>query len=255
MTRIWGDGVSRERREPIRGKNPHSMQIFPRSSNAVARASLFVAVFAMAGLFWVLWIFQRSPYITYAGVRKPQPVPFSHQHHVTGLGIDCRYCHTSVEDSSFAGIPPTKTCMNCHAQIWTNAAYLEPVRESFRTGKAIEWTRVNQLPDFVYFDHSIHINKGVGCDTCHGPVDKMPLMYQYASLQMEFCLDCHRAPEKYLRPRSEVFNMRYEAPGFDREVEFGGKTYRDQLELGATLKQLYKVRSVNDITSCSTCHR
>ena len=175
---------------------------------------------------------ERSPYITYAGVRKSQPVPFSHQHHVTGLGIDCRYCHTSVEQSSFAGIPPTKTCMNCHAQIWTNAAYLEPVRESFRTGRSLEWTRVNQLPDYVYFNHSIHVNKGVGCNTCHGPVDQMPLMYQYASLQMEFCLDCHRAPEKYLRPREQVFNMRYEPPVNNalgkNEIVFGGKAYNDQ---------------------------
>jgi hypothetical protein len=145
--------------------------------------------------------------------------------------------------------------MNCHAQIWTNAAYLEPVRDSFRTGKSIEWTRVNQLPDFVYFDHSIHVNKGVGCDTCHGPIDKMPLVYQYASLQMEFCLDCHRAPEKYLRPREQVFNMRYSPPGFDSQVNFNGKTYKDQLELGDALKAQYKVRSVKDITSCSTCHR
>ena len=124
---------------------------------------------------------QRSPYVTYAGVRKPQPVPFSHQHHVTGLGIDCRYCHTSVETSSFAGIPPTKTCMNCHSQIWTNAKLLEPVRASYRSGDSLQWTRVNQLPDFVYFNHSIHINKGVGCNTCHGPVDQMPLMYQQES--------------------------------------------------------------------------
>ncbi len=220
---------------------------------------MVLTVFAAAGLFWVLVQLERSPYITYAGVRKSQPVPFSHQHHVTGLGIDCRYCHTSVEQSSFAGIPPTKTCMNCHSQIWTNAAYLEPVRESFRTGRSLEWTRVNQLPDYVYFNHSIHVNKGVGCNTCHGPVDQMPLTYQYASLQMEFCLDCHRASEKYLRPREQVFNMRYEPPVSDplgkNEVVFGGKAYTDQIALGNALKEAYKVRSVNDITSCNTCHR
>ncbi len=235
------------------------MQIFPRSSNAIARASLFGVVFLVAFTFWALAELQRSPYITWAGVRKPQPVPFSHQHHVTGLGIDCRYCHTSVENSSFAGIPPTKTCMNCHSQIWTNAQYLEPVRESFRTGKSLEWSRVNQLPNFVYFNHSIHIAKGVGCNTCHGPVDQMPLMYQYASLQMEFCLDCHRAPEKYLRPREQVFNMRYQQPVNDplgkNSVEFQGKAYNDQIALGIALKDAYKVRSVNDITSCNTCHR
>jgi hypothetical protein len=235
------------------------MQIFPRSSNAVARASMVLTVLAVGGLFWVMLQLERTSYITNAGVRKSQPVPFSHQHHVTGLGIDCRYCHTSVEQSSFAGIPPTKTCINCHAQIWTNAAYLEPVRESFRTGRSLEWTRVNQVPNYVYFNHSIHINKGVGCNTCHGPIDQMPLTYQYASLQMEFCLDCHRNTEKYLRPRDQVFNMRYEPPANDpmgkNEVSFNGKAYDNQIELGTALKEAYKVRSVNDITSCNTCHR
>ena len=154
------------------------MQIFHRSTNTLSRATIYGAVFVVAALFWAAAEIQRSPYVTYAGVRRPQPVPFSHQHHVAGLGVDCRYCHTSVETSSFAGIPPTKTCMNCHAQIWTNAALLEPVRESYKSGKSLVWTRVNDLPDFAYFNHSIHINKGVGCNTCHGPVDQMPLMYQ-----------------------------------------------------------------------------
>jgi hypothetical protein len=235
------------------------MQIFPRSSNAIARASLVGLVFVVAVLSWVVLELERTPFITNQGVRKSQPVPFSHKHHVTGLGIDCRYCHTSVETSSFAGIPPTKTCINCHAQIWTNALYLEPVRESFRSGRSIEWTRVNQLPNFVYFNHSIHINKGVGCNTCHGPIDQMQLTYQYASLQMEFCLDCHRAPEKYIRPRDQVFNMRYEPPMNDplgkNDVFFNGHDYNDQIALGNALKDAYKVRSVKDITSCNTCHR
>jgi hypothetical protein len=206
----------------------------------------------------VLWAciqFQRSPYITYAGVARPQPVPFSHQHHVAGDGIDCRYCHTSVETSNFAGIPPTKTCMNCHSQIWTNADLLEPVRESFRSGKSLVWSRVNDLPDFVYFDHSIHINKGVGCNTCHGPVDRMPLMFNYASLQMEWCIECHRAPEKNLRPREQVFNMRYQQPTRDLPVVVDEKSFTHQIDLGKYLVQKYNVRSVMDITSCSTCHR
>jgi len=198
---------------------------------------------------------QRSPYVTYAKVARPQPVPFSHQHHVAGLGIDCRYCHTSVEVSNFAGIPPTATCMNCHRQIWTNAPLLEPVRESFKTGKSLVWTRVNDLPDFVYFNHSIHINKGVGCNTCHGPVDRMPLMYNYASLQMEWCLDCHRAPQKYLRPRDQVFNMEYKTPTSASPVIVDGTPYTDQLSLGTDLVKRYKLRTVADITSCSTCHR
>jgi hypothetical protein len=188
-------------------------------------------------------------------VARPQPAPFSHQHHVAALGIDCRYCHTSVEKSSFAGIPPTNTCMNCHKQIWTGAPMLEPVRESFRSGESLVWNRVNDLPDFVYFDHSIHINKGVGCNTCHGPVDRMPLMYNQASMQMEWCLDCHRAPAKYLRPREQVFNMRYEQPSTDTPVTVDGKQYTDQLMLGIDLVSKYHLRTVTDITSCSTCHR
>ena len=146
-------------------------QIFHRSTNTLSRATIFGAIFVVAALVWVGYAIQGSPYVTYEGVRKPQPVPFSHQHHVTGLGIDCRYCHTSVENSSFAGIPPTKTCMNCHSQIWTNAALLEPVRASYRSGESLQWTRVNTLPDFVFFNHSIHVTKGVGCNVCHGPVD------------------------------------------------------------------------------------
>ena len=221
----------------------------------MSRATIFGAVFVVAALSWMAMEVQRSPYVTYAGVRKPQPVPFSHQHHVSGLGIDCRYCHTSVETSSFAGIPPTRTCMNCHSQIWTNAALLEPVRASYKSGESLQWTRVNQLPDFVFFNHSIHVSKGVGCNTCHGPVDKMPLMYQQESLQMEWCLSCHRAPEKNLRPREQVFNMRYQQPTSVNPVVVDGKSYTDQAELGPDLVKKYHVRSVLDITSCSTCHR
>ena len=232
-------------------------QIFHKSANPLSRFSIIASVLLVGALLWTALQMQRSPYFTYQGIRKDQPVPFSHQHHVSGLGIDCRYCHTTVEVSGFAGIPPTKTCMNCHSQIWTNAPMLEPVRESFRTGKSLVWTRVNDLPDFVYFDHSIHINKGVGCDTCHGPVDKMPLMYQYASLQMEWCLNCHRAPEKFLRPRDQVFNMAYQQPSSEHPVTMEGasKPFTDQESLGEYLKTSYKVRSVQDITNCNTCHR
>jgi Cytochrome c7 and related cytochrome c len=230
-------------------------QIFHRSTNSLSRATIFGAVFVVAALGWVIYAIQGSPYVTYAGVRKPQPVPFSHQHHVTGLGIDCRYCHTSVETSAFAGIPPTKTCMNCHSQIWTNAQLLEPVRASYRSGESLQWTRVNQLPDFVFFNHSIHVTKGVGCNTCHGPVDQMPLMYQAESLQMEWCLGCHRAPQNNLRPRDQVFNMRYQPPSSTNVVEVDGKGYTDQASLGSVLVKKYGVRGVMDITSCNTCHR
>ena len=241
-------------------------QIFHRSTNTLSRATIFGAVFFVVIAGWIMYVVQGSPFITYAGVRKPQPVPFSHQHHVTGLGIDCRYCHTSVETSSFAGIPPTKTCMNCHSQIWTNARLLEPVRASYRSGESLQWTRVNQLPDFVFFNHSIHIAKGVGCNTCHGPVDTMPLMYQQESLQMEWCLGCHRDPGKNLRPRDQVFNMRYQPPSGDKPVTVDGRTFTDQDALGTYLIQKYQVRvgrittsdgqtGVSDITSCNTCHR
>jgi len=241
-------------------------QIFHRSTNTLSRATIFGAVFIVAALGGVAYLVQGSPFVTYAGVRKTQPVPFSHQHHVTGLGIDCRYCHTSVETSSFAGIPPTKTCMNCHSQIWTNAQLLEPVRASYRSGESLQWTRVNQLPDFVFFNHSIHVTKGVGCNTCHGPVDQMPLMYQQESLQMEWCLGCHRDPGKNLRPRDQVFNMRYQPPSSASPVNVDGQSFTDQGALGAYLITKYKVRvgkvktedgqvSIGDITSCSTCHR
>jgi hypothetical protein len=145
--------------------------------------------------------------------------------------------------------------MNCHSQIWTNAQLLEPVRASYRSGESLQWTRVNQLPDFVFFNHSIHINKGVGCNTCHGPVDQMPLMYQQATLQMEWCLDCHRAPQKNLRPRDQVFNMRYQQPTSANPVTVDGQKFTEQTDLGLALVKKYKVRSVGDITSCSTCHR
>src|SRR5437660_2183511 len=187
-------------------------QIFHPSTNTFSKVSIFGAVFFIGFLLWLFGALSRSSWATQADVTREQPVPFSHKHHVGDDGIDCRYCHTSVETSPFAGLPPTETCMSCHSQIWANAELLEPVRFSFRTGKSIQWTRVHDLPDFVYFNHSIHINKGVGCASCHGPVDKMPLMYQENSLQMEWCLNCHREPEKFLRPKEEVFNMRYQQP-------------------------------------------
>src|ERR1700678_1229008 len=230
-------------------------QIFDRSSNSLARMSLVLTGVIVIALGVTLNSLQRSPWVTRQGQRPDQPVPFSHKHHVEGLGLQCQYCHTSVEKSSYAGIPPTKTCMNCHSQIWTDAQLLEPVRNSYRSGQSLQWTRVNQLPDFVFFNHSIHINKGVGCNTCHGPVDKMPLMYQQESLQMEWCLSCHRAPEKNLRPRDQVFNMRYLPPTSAHPVSVDGQSYTDQDELGPALAKKYNVRSVKDITSCSTCHR
>jgi hypothetical protein len=214
-------------------------QIFHRSTNTISRVSIFGAVFVLSGLAWLGAEIHRSPWSTGANVAREQPIQFSHERHVGGNGIDCRYCHTSVEESSFAGIPPTKTCMNCHAQVFANSPYLQPVRASFENSRSIEWTRVHDLPDFVNFDHSIHVNKGVGCTTCHGPIDRMPLVAQAQSLQMEWCLDCHRQPEQYVRPRSAVFSVAYQPPA-------------NQGELGRRLVEEYQIQK---LTSCSTCHQ
>jgi hypothetical protein len=214
-------------------------QIFHHSTNTLSRLSIFGAVFVAGATLWAVLEVNRSPIVTLQNVARNQPVPFSHQHHVGGMGIDCRYCHTSVEVSASAGMPPTKTCMNCHSQIWSQSPMLEPVRESFRTDRSIEWTRVHDLPDFSYFSHASHVNRGVGCTTCHGRVDRMPLMAQAATLQMEWCLDCHRDPAKYVRPQAEVFNVSWEPPA-------------DQLSQGGRLVKEYGIRTS---TSCSTCHR
>ena len=214
-------------------------QLFPQSANNIARGSLAVLVFLAIGAGLALDRLQRSPFVTREGEIFKQPVPFSHDHHVAALGIECRYCHTSVETSAFAGIPPTATCMNCHKEVWNDSPMLEPVRASFRTGDPLEWTRIHDLPDYVYFNHSIHVAKGIGCETCHGRVDKMPLMYQAASLQMEWCLDCHRNPERFVRPRDEIYTMGYERPS-------------GEPDLGSRLVEEYDIQSLD---SCSVCHR
>ena len=175
-----------------------------------SRSSAACAVIVAVTLAWGGII--RAPYVTEQGVVRDQPFPSATNIMSAGLGIDCRYCHTSVEKSSFAGIPPTQVCMNCHKQVWADSPTLEPVRASFRDNRPIEWTRVNNVPDFVYFDHSIHLHKGVGCETCHGRVDRMPLTWKAESLRMEWCLNCHRSPENYLRPREEVFTMGWQPP-------------------------------------------
>jgi Cytochrome c7 and related cytochrome c/Class III cytochrome C family len=214
-------------------------QIFHRSTNTISRVSVFGGIGIIAVLVATLAAINRSSYLTEVGVARSQPVQFSHKHHVSDDGIDCRYCHNSVEESSFAGIPSTKICMNCHTQIWPESPILEPVRESFRTGKSLEWTRVHNLPGFAYFDHSIHVHKGIGCVTCHGRVDQMPLMWRENTLYMEWCLECHRNPERFVRPREQVFNMDWQPPV-------------DQITLGQKLVQEYKIES---LTSCSVCHR
>jgi len=217
-------------------------QVFHPSTNAFARATIFGAVFIIAGIAWAFGIFVRSTFVTRVNVPVEQPVQFSHEHHVTGLGIDCRYCHTSAETSAFAGIPSTHTCMTCHSQIWLNSPALEPVRESYRTDEPIPWVRVNDNADFSYFNHQIHLAKGVGCETCHGRLDQMPLTWKEHTLFMEWCLDCHRAPEKYVRPREEVYTMGYTPP-------------EDQLTMGRRLVEEYNIAPPQQLDDCSICHR
>ena len=214
-------------------------QFFPPVANSIARLSILGLVLALIFVFWASAMIVRSPYETRQNEPREQPVPFSHEHHAGGLGIDCRYCHTTVETSSFANIPATKICMNCHSQMWAASPTLEPVRESYLTGRSIAWTRVHDLPGFVYFNHSIHVHKGIGCSTCHGRVDRMPLTWQAESLRMQWCLDCHRNPERYVRPVDKIFAMDYQPPA-------------DQLALGKRLVREYDIHS---LTSCSTCHR
>jgi hypothetical protein len=214
-------------------------QRFSKNANTISRFSILAAACGVASLACYGYWIAESPYETRQNVPREQPVPFSHEHHAGDLGIDCRYCHTTVETSSFANLPATKICMNCHSQMWAVAPELEPVRESYRTGKSIQWTRVHDLPDFVYFDHSIHIHKGVGCSTCHGRVDQMPLTWQAEPLRMQWCLDCHRNPAQYVRPLDRVFDMSYTPPP-------------DQLALG---RKLVAENHIQSLTSCSTCHR
>ena len=214
-------------------------QIFPRYTNTLSRVTAVVAFGTVVAGLWLWSRIQRSPYTSEVRIAKEQPVPFSHRHHVGQLGIDCRYCHTSVESSPFAGIPPTETCMHYHRQIWSSAPMLEPVRESYKSGKPLHWTRVHDLPDFVYFNHAAHINKGVGCTTCHGPIDRMPLTWQSGDLTMGWCLDCHRNPTPNLRPKDQVTSVEW-TPG------------PEQATVGAAFA---KERDVRTLQSCSYCHR
>jgi len=206
-------------------------QIFHRSTNFISRFSVFSFIFLIGWATLAVLDAARSPYMTRQNITREQPVQFSHKHHVGDDGIDCRYCHTSVETSAVAGIPPTKTCMNCHSVIFNNAGYLEPVRESYRTDRSIEWVKIHRLADFVYFNHSIH-----------GRVDEMPLIFQANTLLMQWCLDCHRNPEAYLRPMDQVFAMDWQ-PGPDQE------------ELGEKFAKERNLRTTAELTSCSTCHR
>ncbi len=217
-------------------------QLFSRRANSHARMILVAVVLLVCGGGWATSEIFWSPYTTYVGIPFSQPVPFSHQHHVAGLGIDCRYCHNSVETSAFAGMPATDTCMTCHSQLWTEAPLLAPVRASLAGNTPIKWTRVHDLPDFAYFNHSIHVAKGVGCSTCHGQVDQMPLTFKTQTLYMRWCIDCHQAPQRYLRPADQIYNMSWQAPA-------------GQASLGQQLAMTNHVDLSGRLTNCSTCHR
>jgi hypothetical protein len=216
-------------------------QLFPPVANTVARGILLVAVVVVMGGLGLMMALPYTAHSTRQGITVEQGIQFSHEHHVGGLGIDCRYCHTSAEQSRFAGLPPTHTCMTCHSQLWTNAEMLAPVRRSLTEGAPIHWQRVHVLPDYVYFDHSIHVAKGVGCSTCHGPVDRMPQVRQVAPLTMGWCLDCHRNPAPNLRPEADIYNMAWTPPA-------------DQAERGAALMRHYRI-ATEHLTDCSRCHR
>ena len=216
-------------------------QLFPPSANAWARASLVLILLTLASGVALLYAMGSSPYVTRQQEARHQPISFSHRHHVESMGIECRYCHVHVEESKFAGIPPTHTCMTCHSQIWSDSAYLGLIRESYEKDEPIAWTRVHDLPDFVYFNHAIHVKKGIGCESCHGRIDEMAAVYQENTLTMGWCLDCHRNPERFIRPREEITTMGWKPPkGVSREA------------YGAELVEAYDAQPQDH---CYTCHR
>ncbi len=214
-------------------------QIFYRSMNTFARVSIFGAVLFIAAAIVLGGIIVRAPSVTEEGVVQDQPVPFSHEHHVGRVGLDCRFCHSSVETAATAGMPSTEVCLNCHSQLFSDAEMLAPVRESARSGRPLRWRRVYDVPDYAYFNHSIHIHKGVACESCHGRVDKMPLMWRDVTLHMEWCLKCHRDPAPAIRPREEVFAQ-------------GWQPLTEEVAVPHQWIDKYHVQSKTD---CNTCHR
>src|SRR5258708_6468569 len=217
-------------------------QIFHRSTNFIARFSLFSGIF-LAGLALTAVVrLAHSPYFSRQNGVRTQPVPFSPKHHSRRGRIHLSFFPPSVEPSATAGIPPTKTCMSCHSVLFNDVGYLEPIRESYRTDTSIQWVRVHRLADYVYFNHSIHVSKGVGCSTCHGRVDQMPLMFQANSLLMEWGLNCHRNTEMALRPLDKVYDMTWQPAA-------------NQSEIGKQLQKERHIQSTITLTTCSTCHR
>lgn len=221
-------------------------QLFSRSSDTIFRTLLVSGAGALCLLGGGMLVLARSPYMTNQDTVVDQVVPFSHVHHVSDIGIDCRYCHQSVESSARAGVPSTQVCMNCHRQLWNQADMLQPVRISYREDKPLHWNRVHDLPDYVYFNHSVHIKKGVGCYECHGRVGEMPLMRRAAPLTMQWCLECHRDPVDHLRPAELVF-----APKpLDELLVHKDRDALDELRQG-----IAQENRVHGKTDCYTCHR
>jgi hypothetical protein len=217
-------------------------QLFSPAMTLIARATLVgIPLLALAAGIAIAYVGSWSDWATYRWKRREQPVPFSHEHHVGGLGIDCRYCHSGVEASPIAGVPPVETCMSCHSQMWFHAPMVEPVRAAWLNNTPIQWNRVHDLPDYAYFDHSVHIAKGVGCSTCHGDIATQPLTQRVVNMQMRWCIDCHREPEKHLRPPEEIFNPTWTEPS-------------DQLARGRELVAHYHIQK-EQLTNCSLCHR
>jgi hypothetical protein len=213
--------------------------LFTARADAIFKAVLVILVGGAAGTVGALMLYPRIPYGTGQQEQVVQPVQFDHRHHVVDDLSDCRYCHSTAETAPSAGIPSTEVCLNCHSQVWNKSPLLDLVRASWFSGQPIQWTRVHRLPDFVYFNHGIHVSKGVGCAECHGRVDQMATMEQVQPLSMGWCLECHRNPYPFLRPREEVTNMAWEPP-------------RDREALGRELARQYDVKVR---TSCYTCHR
>lgn len=217
-------------------------QLFQPRADAIFRFVLWTGFLTIVAMIVVAEGLSHSGYVTGRNVVEKQPTEFSHQHHAGELGIDCRYCHMNVQAAATAGMPPTHVCMTCHSQIWTNARMLEVVRQSYATNTPLIWTRVGRLPEYVYFNHAVHVDNGVGCSSCHGDMTRMQNTWQPHAFSMAFCLNCHQAPQNFLRPPSQIFDMQWQPPP-------------NQQEVGARLLKENHINTSGLLSDCSTCHR
>lgn len=216
-------------------------QVFPRQANTVVTLSFAGLALALVLAFGAWWWFTRSDYVRWVGEEITQPVPFQHALHVGGLKMQCQYCHNGVGESAYANVPATETCMSCHSQVRTDSAKLAPIRNSWTENTSMQWEKVHKFPEYVYFNHSVHVSKGVGCSSCHGNIGAMNVVYKAEPMYMQWCLNCHRNPEQFVRPKDQIYNTAYEYP-------------ENQAELGARLVQEYGIKKDN-LTNCSICHR